>query len=54
LDKAKTYPKGFSGFDALPEGARTFLAAIIDSSDDAIIRKDVNGMISSWNEGAHH
>jgi PAS domain S-box-containing protein len=34
------------------ESAQSFLAAIIASSDDAIISKDLNGIIRSWNAGA--
>src|SRR4051794_36080994 len=34
------------------EAVTRLLASIVETSDDAIISKDINGLVTSWNAGA--
>jgi PAS domain S-box-containing protein len=40
------------GVPTLGESSQSVLAAILSSSEDALITKDLNGIIQSWNPGA--
>src|SRR5262245_42641632 len=38
--------------ESLQENARAFLGAIVESSEDAIVSKTLDGIILTWNSGA--
>lgn len=53
IDNSEAPPQQINMRTTIAEDPRLLLAAIIDSSEDAIISKDLNGIITSWNKAAH-
>jgi len=51
-DRAPLRPEEFATILAESERDRMLLAAIVESSDDAIVSKTLEGTVSSWNSGA--
>jgi two-component system sensor histidine kinase UhpB len=52
MDTVESNTQGIAGIDRDSQVVRARLAAIVDSSDDAIVSKTLDGVIMSWNRAA--